>query len=225
MTEAIPTQVLDIAARLGRNEKVNRRTIETLLKWFSATKRGKGVVTKIRQALLSAGLETDPDFTQGGVGDSIAFSLIGESRKAASPTSGADSSEPPQTEPAVEDADTETVQSGGHADKASDDNLEPEDDDEQQAADDDRPVVSKPADWTITSLREKWEGGLLQLQPSFQREYVWRLKPELPSRLIESVLLEIPIPPLYFGRLGGGKLEVIDEKAYPVDLGAAICSF
>src|SRR3954471_19773770 len=37
-------------------------------------------------------------------------------------------------------------------------------------------------------------------------------KPELPSRLIESVLLEIPIPPLYFGRLGGGKLEVIDGQ-------------
>ena len=61
MTGAIPSQVLDIAARLGRNEKVSRRTIETLLKWFSATKRGKVVVTKIRQALLSAGLETDPD--------------------------------------------------------------------------------------------------------------------------------------------------------------------
>lgn len=45
-----------------------------------------------------------------------------------------------------------------------------------------------------------------------QREYVWRLKPELQSRLIESVLLEIPIPPLYFGRLGGGKLEVIDGQ-------------
>ena len=152
-------------------------------------------------------------FTEGGVGDSIAFRLIGESGDAASPTSGSDSLEPPQTEHTAEDAaDTEMGQSSGHADEPSDDYLEPESDDEQQAADDDRPVVSKPADWTITSLREKWEGGLLQLQPNFQRQYVWWLKPELPSRLIESILLEIPIPPLYFGRLGGGKLEVIDGQ-------------
>ena len=139
--------------------------------------------------------------------------MIGESGDAASPTSGSDSLEPPQTEHTAEDAaDTEMGQSSGHADEPSDDYLEPESDDEQQAADDDRPVVSKPADWTITSLREKWEGGLLQLQPNFQRQYVWWLKPELPSRLIKSILLEIPIPPLYFGRLGGGKLEVIDGQ-------------
>ncbi len=213
MTEDIPPQVLDIAARLGRNERVNRRTVETLLKWFGATKRGKTVVTKIRQALLSAGLETDPDFTQGGVGDPIVFRLIGESRNAASPTSGSDGRRPPRTEPGVGDAaDTEAVQTSDHANKPSDDFLEPESDEEQQAADDDRPVVSRPADWTIASLREKWEGGLLQLQPNFQREYVWRLKPELPSRLIESILLGIPIPPLYFGGLGGGKLEVIDGQ-------------
>jgi len=91
-----------------------------------------------------------------------------------------------------ETVDAETIQASAQADEPTDDFLEPEFDDEQQAADDDRPVVSKPADWTITSLREKWEGGLLQLQPDFQRQYVWRLKPELPSRLIESVLLEKP---------------------------------
>ena len=52
----------------------------------------------------------------------------------------------------------------------------------------------------------------LALQPRFQREYLRKQKPELKSRLIESVLLEIPIPPLYFGRLPGGKLEVIDGQ-------------
>jgi Protein of unknown function DUF262 len=95
---------------------------------------------------------------------------------------------------------------------ASDDYLEPEDDDEERDRDDDSPVVSRPADWTITSLREKWHAGLLNLQPSFQREYVWRLRPELRSRLIESILLEIPIPPLYFGRQPGGMLEIIDGQ-------------
>ena len=41
---------------------------------------------------------------------------------------------------------------------------------------------------------------------------MWELKPELPSRLIESFLLEIPVPPLYFGKMPGGRLEVIDGQ-------------
>src|ERR1700722_12593795 len=100
----------------------------------------------------------------------------------------------------------------GRPDEPSDDYLEPEIDDEHNIVDDDRPIVSRPADWTITSLREKWDDGLLNLQPTFQREYVWGQKPELPSRLIESILLEIPIPPLYFGQQAGGRLEVIDGQ-------------
>jgi hypothetical protein len=77
---------------------------------------------------------------------------------------------------------------------------------------DPRPVVSQPNDWTISSLRDKYERGQIDLQPAYQREYVWSLKPELPSRLIESLLLEIPIPPLYFGKLPGGRLDVIDGQ-------------
>jgi hypothetical protein len=34
----------------------------------------------------------------------------------------------------------------------------------------------------------------------------------LPSRLIESILLEIPIPPIYFGKVAEGRLEVIDGQ-------------
>jgi hypothetical protein len=173
-----------------------------LLKWFGAARRGDVVVSKIRAALLSAGLETDPDFTQGSVNDYITFRLVRAAKKAGSPTEPM----PPTTVQAV------PIQTSTNPDEPSDDFLEPELDDEEYLPDDARPVVSKPADWTITSLREKWESSLLDLQPHFQREYVWALKPELPSRLIESVLLEIPIPPLYFGRIGGGKLEVIDGQ-------------
>ncbi len=61
---------------------------------------------------------------------------------------------------------------------------------------DDRPVISQPFDWTISTLRDKYERGQIDLQPAYQRDYVWELKPELPSRLIESLLLEIPIPPI-----------------------------
>jgi hypothetical protein len=75
-----------------------------------------------------------------------------------------------------------------------------------------RPVSSQPHDWTISTLRDKYERGQINLQPHYQREYVWELKPELPSRLIESLLLQIPVPPLYFVRLDTGKIEVVDGQ-------------
>ncbi len=75
-----------------------------------------------------------------------------------------------------------------------------------------RPVSSQPHDWTISALRDKFDRGQIDLQPHYQREYVWEQKPELPSRLIESLLLQIPIPPLYFVRLDTGKIEVVDGQ-------------
>jgi hypothetical protein len=77
---------------------------------------------------------------------------------------------------------------------------------------DDRPVASQTADWTISALRDKFERGQIDVQPEYQREYVWALKPELPSRLIESLLLNIPIPPIYFGKMPNKHFEVIDGQ-------------
>ena len=207
----VPTQILEIAERLDHNGRVNCRSIASLLKWFGAAKRGRVVNTRIKAALLSAGLQTDPDFTQGSVDDFITFRLIGEAKKVASPSADL---KPAQVDTAPgAPAEADTIEPSTYSDERSDDFLEPEaDDDERQVADDDRPVVSQPADWIIRVLSEQEEAGLLNLQPEFQRPYVWGLKPELPSRLIESVLLEIPIPPLYFGKLAAGKLEVIDGQ-------------
>jgi hypothetical protein len=98
---------------------------------------------------------------------------------------------------------------------ATDDYLEPEVEDEQPTGTpDDGPVSVQIADWTIQTLRLTVEGGNLTLQPKFQREYVWSLKPELPSRLIESLLLQIPIPPIYFynDTENDNTLEVIDGQ-------------
>ncbi|HET6977484.1 MAG TPA: DUF262 domain-containing protein [Pyrinomonadaceae bacterium] len=83
---------------------------------------------------------------------------------------------------------------------------------EQQSEPSTKKVTSQPNDWNISTLREKYDRGQIDLQPKYQREYVWATKPELPSRLIESLLLEIPIPPLYFVRLENGKIEVVDGQ-------------
>lgn len=95
----------------------------------------------------------------------------------------------------------------------TEDQLEPENGDEILIAKpDDRPVTSQIRDWTISALTGILDRGKLELQPHFQREYVWSLRPELPSRLIESLLLDIPIPPIYLGKAPGGQLEVIDGQ-------------
>ena len=56
-----------------------------------------------------------------------------------------------------------------------------------------RPVSSQPYDWTVSALRDKCERGLIDLQPSFQREYVWQYKPELPSRLIGTGIAKLSL--------------------------------
>lgn len=76
----------------------------------------------------------------------------------------------------------------------------------------DKPVSSQPFDWTISTLREKIDRGQINLTPAYQRNYVWDRSPELPSRLIESLLLEIPIPPMYFEKMPNKRLEVIDGQ-------------
>lgn len=44
--------------------------------------------------------------------------------------------------------------------------------------------------------------------PFYQRKFVW--KPDQQSRFIESILLGLPIPPMYFAEMDEGVLEVID---------------
>ncbi|NLO24079.1 MAG: DUF262 domain-containing protein [Fibrobacter sp.] len=71
-------------------------------------------------------------------------------------------------------------------------------------------VFSKPADTEITSFLDKIKRGLLVLQPDFQRYYVWDdIKA---SRLIESSLLEIPLPTIYLSEESDNKTYVIDGQ-------------
>lgn len=55
---------------------------------------------------------------------------------------------------------------------------------------------------------EEDEEPILDLAPAFQREYVWdRVRK---SRLIESILLNIPLPMIYLARDKSGKMQVVD---------------
>ena len=62
-------------------------------------------------------------------------------------------------------------------------------------------------DFTIELLVSKFKKGDFFI-PDYQRNYVWKEKNK--SKFIESVLLGLPIPFMFFGNCPDGRLEVID---------------
>lgn len=73
-----------------------------------------------------------------------------------------------------------------------------------------RTLVIDKSDPTIASLIDKYDRGKLLLQPEYQRKYV--MKPPVASRLIESILLDIPLPVVYFAEELDGTWSVIDGQ-------------
>jgi hypothetical protein len=71
---------------------------------------------------------------------------------------------------------------------------------------DERRLVTQSYDLSVSTLLEQWNDQTLTL-PSIQREYVWNTMKA--SRLIESLLLNVPIPVLYFAE-SGDQYEIID---------------
>lgn len=84
-------------------------------------------------------------------------------------------------------------------------------DDEASAAEPlapaERKLVTQSYDLSVGTLMEQWDDGTLVL-PEIQREYVWTNSKA--SRLIESLLLNVPIPVLYFAEGPEDTYEVID---------------
>jgi hypothetical protein len=73
-----------------------------------------------------------------------------------------------------------------------------------------REVLTRSGDPQVTALHTKCKRGRLVLQPEFQRQYVWDRKKA--SRLIESVLLRVPLPIIYLSEQPDGKEYVIDGQ-------------
>jgi len=215
-----PYQVIDITQKLKDGLPSSRRfKVRAILKWFGAKRRGDAILAEIQSTLVKYGLTTVPAFDKPGIDDFVRFALAsapdGDS-SASNPAGAAEAVEEPisSSEPkTVEGLIMAAAEVAEVALAPSEDQLEPENGDEPPIVKpDDHPVTSQICDWTISALTDKLDRGQLALQPKFQREYVWSLRPELPSRLIESLLLKIPIPPIYFGKVPGGSLEVIDGQ-------------
>jgi hypothetical protein len=69
-------------------------------------------------------------------------------------------------------------------------------------------IYWRPMDPSILELYNKNKRGELDLSPTWQRNYVYdKIKA---SRLIESVLLEVPLPAIYLAKEADGTMSVID---------------
>jgi hypothetical protein len=107
--------------------------------------------------------------------------------------------------------DTQTSGAASSDREFDDDGLEP---DEDRGAEIEVPfdptkidIIAKPM--TISSLEDRLDNNELDLTPDFQRQAnVWDSKRK--ARLIESILLKIPLPSFYFSEDSDGGYAVVD---------------
>jgi len=70
-------------------------------------------------------------------------------------------------------------------------------------------IANYPSDFTLSGIVEMWGNGDITI-PEFQREFVWNIKQS--SLLIESFLLGLPVPPVFFYIDDENKNLVIDGQ-------------
>lgn len=73
-----------------------------------------------------------------------------------------------------------------------------------------RKLYTNRSDKSLTDLVRMIDNGDLQLQPDYQRGYVWTNKQA--SKFIESILMGIPVPTIFFSENFDGTFEVIDGQ-------------
>ena len=73
-----------------------------------------------------------------------------------------------------------------------------------------RKLLTQPFDFIVGSLEQQIKDEALILQDEFQRRRVWDDRKA--SRLIESLLLNVPVPVCYFAELEDGSYSVIDGQ-------------
>lgn len=90
------------------------------------------------------------------------------------------------------------------------DDIEDQQDDDIVLEEKDRKLYIEKSDPSIQSLFIDYTDGNLILQPKFQRNYV--MKKPTASRLIESLLLDVPLPMFYFAEEDDASVSVIDGQ-------------
>lgn len=86
--------------------------------------------------------------------------------------------------------------------------FEEDDTNENEIFDESRKLVMDNVDRTIKDVLNEITEGKININPDYQRNYVWNTVQS--SKLIESILINIPIPNIYLSQTMTGTWEVID---------------
>ncbi len=81
---------------------------------------------------------------------------------------------------------------------------------ERALKDQQRTLVTQFVDYNLRTLSELLEEDIINLHPEYQRRYRW--SDERQSKLIESFIMNVPVPPIYLNEDEYGKYSVIDGK-------------
>jgi len=73
-----------------------------------------------------------------------------------------------------------------------------------------RELVSSVVDYNLGTLSELVNTGTINLSPKYQRRFRWDVQRQ--SRLIESFLMNVPVPPIFLNEDNYGQYSVIDGK-------------
>jgi hypothetical protein len=71
-------------------------------------------------------------------------------------------------------------------------------------------LVVQHSDFSLRAIFDMAARGSVDLEPHYQRRERW--KPEKQSALIESFILNVPVPPVYLSEEDFGRYSVIDGK-------------
>ena len=71
-------------------------------------------------------------------------------------------------------------------------------------------LVLQTSDFSLQGLKEMVDGQIIDLLPKYQRRERWEI--ERQSELIESFLLNVPVPPIYLAEEDYGVYSIIDGK-------------
>jgi hypothetical protein len=74
----------------------------------------------------------------------------------------------------------------------------------------DRRLITQPYDLAVSDLVHQIDNNRLHLRPVYQRRYVWDNKKA--SKLVESLLINVPIPVCYLAEESDGTRSVIDGQ-------------
>lgn len=88
--------------------------------------------------------------------------------------------------------------------------LEAVDDSEMDLEQDERKIVWQAKDFSIREFLNMKQDGELILQPDYQRNFV--ATEQIASKLIESILMDVPIPVVYLAEEKDGNYSVIDGQ-------------